>query len=257
MEAPVEEQFPRGVLVTGASRGIGAAIAAAFAALGDRVAVHYLADRGRAEAVRASLPGGPHRIVQGDLSDPDAVRGMVDEAWVFLQGVDVVVNNAGVSLPHRLAEVSYRQWQQVWAETIGVNLLGAANVAYCAARLMIDRGAGGRIVTVSSRPAYRGEPDLPAYAASKAGLNALSQSLAVALAPHGIAVSAVAPGFVDTDLTAHLLTGPQGARIRAQSPFGRVARPEEIADAVVYLASARAEWASGAVLDLKGASYLR
>ena len=252
-----EERLSRGVLVTGASRGIGAAIAAAFATLGDRVAVHYVADRGRAEAVRASLPGRGHRIVQADLSDPDAVRGLVDEAWVYLQGVDVVVNNAGVSPPHPLTEVSYEQWQGAWSETIGVNLVGAANVAYCVARLMIDRGAGGRIVNVSSRGAFRGEPDLPAYAASKAGLNALSQSLAVALAPHGIAVSAVAPGFVDTDMAAPLLAGPQGAGIRAQSPFGRVARPQEIADAVVYLASPRAEWASGAVLDLNGASYLR
>jgi NAD(P)-dependent dehydrogenase (short-subunit alcohol dehydrogenase family) len=110
---------------------------------------------------------------------------------------------------------------------------------------------------VSSRGAFRGEPGQPAYGASKAGLNAFGQSLALALAPHGIAVATVAPGFVDTDMASGVLTGPGGAEIRAQSPFGRVARPEEVAAAVVYLASPGAQWASGAILDLNGASYLR
>ena len=258
-----EETVQRGVLVTGASGGIGEAVARAFAALGDRVAVHYVHDEGRAEEVRASLPGEGHRVVQADLADAEAVRGMVDEAWVFLRGIDVVVNNAGVSPAHRLVAVSYRQWQRAWADTLAVNLVGAANLAFCTARLMIDRKAGGRIVNVSCLGAFRGEPDMPAYSASKAGLNALTQSLAVALAPHGIAVSAVAPGFVASASTSQLLAGPEGDAgpegepLRAQSPAGRAARPEEVADAVVYLASAQAEWASGAVLDLNGASYLR
>jgi NAD(P)-dependent dehydrogenase (short-subunit alcohol dehydrogenase family) len=116
---------------------------------------------------------------------------------------------------------------------------------------------GGRIVNVSSRGAFRGEPDSPAYGASKAGLNALGQSLAVALAPHGIAVATVAPGFVETDMTNEHLKPPRGDGIRAQSPFGRVARPAEVAEAVRWLASPAAQWASGAVLDLNGASYLR
>jgi NAD(P)-dependent dehydrogenase (short-subunit alcohol dehydrogenase family) len=119
------------------------------------------------------------------------------------------------------------------------------------------KGRGGRIINVSSRGAFRGEPNSPAYGASKAGLNSLAQSLARALAPHGIAVSAVAPGFVATDMASEHLKPPRGDEIRAQSPFGRVAEPEEIAAAVLYLASERAEWASGAVLDLNGASYLR
>jgi NAD(P)-dependent dehydrogenase (short-subunit alcohol dehydrogenase family) len=118
-------------------------------------------------------------------------------------------------------------------------------------------GGGGRIVNVSSRGAFRGEPGQPAYGASKAGLNAFGQSLARALAPHGIAVASVAPGFVDTDMAASSLAGPGGDAIRAQSPFGRVARAEEIAAAVVYLASPEAEWASGTIIDLSGASYLR
>jgi NAD(P)-dependent dehydrogenase (short-subunit alcohol dehydrogenase family) len=257
-EDPSQSRRPsRGVLVTGASGGIGAATARAFAALGDRVALHFLSGRDRVEEVRSSLTGSGHRVVQADLADADAVRGMVDEAWVGLHGVDVVVNNAGTSIEHPVADVTYRQWQDAWAQTLAVNLVGAANVSYCAARLMIDRGGGGRIVNVSSRGAFRGEPRMPAYAASKAGLNLLGQSLAVALAQHGIAVATLAPGFVETGKVADRLAGFEGASIRAQSPFGRVARPDEVAAAVVYLASAEAEWASGAVLDLNGASYLR
>jgi NAD(P)-dependent dehydrogenase (short-subunit alcohol dehydrogenase family) len=112
-------------------------------------------------------------------------------------------------------------------------------------------------VNVGSRGAYRGEPTHPAYGASKAGLHAFGQSLAVALAPHGITVASVAPGFVQTDMAAEVLATPAGDAIRAQSPFNRVAAPGEIAAAVVYLASPEAAWSSGAVLDLNGASYLR
>jgi NAD(P)-dependent dehydrogenase (short-subunit alcohol dehydrogenase family) len=112
-------------------------------------------------------------------------------------------------------------------------------------------------VNVGSRGAFRGEPAHPAYGASKAGLHALGQSLARALAPHGIAVASVAPGYVATDMTAEELATPAGEAIRAQSPFNRVATPEEIAAAVAYLAAPEAEWASGAILDLNGASYLR
>ena len=121
---------------------------------------------------------------------------------------------------------------------------------------MTARG-GGRIVNVGSRGAFRGEPAHPAYGASKAGLQAFGQSLAVALAPHGITVASVAPGYVATDMTVEELGTPAGDVIRAQSPFNRVALPEEIAAAVVYLASPESAWASGAVLDLNGASYLR
>ena len=246
----------RAVLVTGASRGIGQAVAQAFAEQGDRVAVHYGRAADLAADVLASLPGAGHVAVQADLADPAAVRRMVDEAASALGGLDVLVNNAGIYTPHRIAEVSYEQWQAAWQQTLAVNLTGAANVTWCAVRHMIPRG-GGRIVNVSSRGAFRGEPGQPAYGASKAGLNALGQSLARDLAPHGIAVTTVAPGFVDTDMAAESLAGPAGDAIRGQSPFGRVATAEEIAAAVLYLASAQAEWASGSILDLNGASYLR
>jgi 3-oxoacyl-[acyl-carrier protein] reductase len=247
--------MPRAVLVTGASRGIGRAIAQAFAELGDRVAVHYGASAGLAGQVLAGLPGSGHTVVQADLADPEAVRRMVDQAHAGLGGLDVLVNNAGTYVPHPVTEVSYEQWQDAWREVLAVNLTGAANVTWCAVQYM--KATGGRIVNVTSRGAYRGEPRHPAYGASKAGLNSFGQSMARALAPLGIAVASVAPGFVETAMARPDLDSARGEEIRAQSPFNRVATTAEIAAAVVYLASEQAEWASGAVLDLNGASYLR
>jgi 3-oxoacyl-[acyl-carrier protein] reductase len=247
----------RAVLVTGGSRGIGAAIAIAFAERGDRVAVHYRDAAGAADAVRDSLPGVGHVTVQADLADGAAVRAMVDDAAGRLGGLDVLVNNAGIYLEHPVTGASYAEWQAAWQATLGVNLVGAANATWCAVRHMIAGGRGGRIVNVGSRGAYRGEPTHPAYGASKAGLHAFGQSIAVALAPHGIGVASVAPGYVATDMTGEELATPAGDAIRAQSPFNRVATAAEVAAAVVYLASTEAEWASGAVLDLNGASYLR
>jgi len=244
------------VLVTGASRGIGRAVAEAFAAAGDRVAVHHRASADLAAAVLARLPGTGHVVVQADLADAGAVRQMVDAAAAHLGGIDVLVNNAANFTAHPITEVSYEEWQAAWHDTIGVNLIGTANVTWCAVRHMLA-GGGGKIVNVSSRGAFRGEPGQPAYGASKAGLNALGQSLAVALAPHNITVAGVAPGFVETDMAAEHLQGARGDAIRAQSPLHRVARPDEIAAAVLYLASPQAEWATGAILDLNGASYLR
>jgi 3-oxoacyl-[acyl-carrier protein] reductase len=243
-------------LVTGASRGIGRAVAQAFAARGDRVAIAYRASPEAAEGVLAGLPGSGHLMVQADLADPQAVRRMVDEAAAGLGGLDVLVNNAGIYEPHPVTDVSYEQWQAAWRDTLGVNLVGAANATWCAVRHMIPRG-GGRIINVTSRGAFRGEPRHPAYGASKAGLNAFGQSMARHLAPYGIAVASVAPGYVETDMTTQELASSGGDAIRGQSPFGRVGRPEEVAAAVLYLASAEAEWASGTVIDLNGASYLR
>jgi NAD(P)-dependent dehydrogenase (short-subunit alcohol dehydrogenase family) len=249
----------RSVLVTGASRGIGRAVATRFAEGGDRVAVHHRDSAPLAEQLVAALPGEGHVVVRADLADPEEVRAMVDAAADALGGLDVLVNNAGVfgaaEQRHPVFDTSYEHWQQQWRRTLDVNLLGAANATWCAARHM--RGRGGRVVNVSSRGAFRGEPHQPAYGASKAGLNAMGQSLAVALAPYGIAVATVAPGFVETDMTNEHLKAARGEEIRAQSPFHRVARPEEVAAAVHWLASPEAEWASGAILDLNGASYLR
>ncbi|WP_305788278.1 SDR family NAD(P)-dependent oxidoreductase [Symbioplanes lichenis] len=284
----------RRVLVTGASRGIGRAIAVAFAARGDRVAVHYATARTDAEETLALLAGagpasaggghrpagdpaadsgpGPalvggsgdgarHALVGGDVGDPDAAAGIVAAAVAALGGVDVLVNNAAVApgddTVHRVAEVGYAEWQRVWRRMIDVDLLGAANLTWCVARHLIERGAPGSIVNVGSRGAFRGEPDFPAYGAAKAGLHAFGQSMAVALAPHRIAVTSVAPGFIGTDRQNEKLAGPGGEAVLAQSPFGRVGTPEEVAEAVLWLSSPEATWSSGTVLDLNGASYLR
>lgn len=229
-------------------------MAHAFAGSGDRVCVHYGSRRDAALAVRDALPGDGHMVAGADLADPDAVRRMVDEVAEALGGIDVVVNNAGVFEPHAPTETTYAEWQAAWTHTLGVNLIGAANVTWCALQHM---GPGGRIVNVSSRGAFRGEPNHPAYGASKAGLIAFGQSLARALGSRQISVTAVAPGFVETDMAASELEGESGRRRRAESPFGRVAKPEEIAAAVHWLASPEAELASGTVVDVNGASYLR
>ncbi len=242
--------------MTGSARGIGAAVAHAFAGLGDAVALHYHAGRTDALAVLKALPGTGHTVVEGDVADPGAARHLVESAVEGLGGLDVCVNNAAVFDAHPPMDVSYEQWCQVFARTVGVNLLGAAYVSWSAAQVMAASG-GGHIVNVGSRGAYRGEPDMPAYGASKAGLHALGQSLAVALAPQGIAVASVAPGFVTTERLREQLSEERWAQVRAQSPYGRAATPEEVAAAVVWLASGEARWASGAVLDLNGASYLR
>jgi 3-oxoacyl-[acyl-carrier protein] reductase len=246
----------RAILVTGASRGIGAAVAQEFAAAGDRVAVHYGASRDAAEEVAASLAGDGHVVVGADLADPEAVRAMVTAAAEGLGGVDVLVNNAGVFTPHPITETTYEEWQRAWRDTLAVNLLGAANAAWCAVPHMIEAG-GGRIVNVSSRGAFRGEPRSPAYGASKAALVAFGQSLARALGQHRIAVTTVAPGWTVTDMAADTLEGPRGDDIRGESPLGRVAEPRDVARAVLYLASPEAEMASGSVLDVNGASFLR
>lgn len=246
----------KNVLVTGGSRGIGRAIAYGFAERGARVAFSYLSNQQAADETLDSLPDGPHVSIQADVSDPDSARRLIDEAEESLGKLDILVNNAGVWVEHPVEDVDFEGWQQAWHKVLGTNLVGPANLCYLAGRHMIEQG-GGRIVNVSSRGAFRGEPDGPAYGASKAGLNAMSQSLAKRLAPHNIFVGVVAPGFVDTDMAARYLDTPRGDEIRSQSPLGRVAKPEEVALAVIFLAAEGTEFMTGAIIDVNGASYLR
>lgn len=246
----------RSVLVTGGSRGIGAAICRTFAENGDRVAIHYSSSPDAANDVLKSLSGNGNIALGADLRDPDAIKLMVDGVAAELGGIDVLVNNAGVFLAHPIESVDYEQWQQAWAQTLGVNLIGAANVTWCALQHM-PRHAQSRIVNVGSRGAFRGEPESPAYGASKAGIASFGQSLARSLGAFGIAVTTIAPGFVMTDMAAEALAGPRGDEIRGQSPFNRVPTADEVAKAVLFLASPHAEWASGSVLDFNGASYFR
>src|SRR5918995_3921533 len=243
-------------LITGSSRGIGREIARELASRGARVAVHYRADREAAQETLASLGRGLHAVFGADVADADAARDLVHDVAREMGGIDVLVNNAAIFESHPVPETDYAGWRDAWSRTIATNLIGPANLSFLAARLMMERG-GGRVVNVSSRGAFRGEPETPAYGSSKAGLNAMSQSLPQALAPHGVLFYVVAPGFVETDMADSLLRGPEGEGIRSQSPLGRVATPEEVARTVAFLASEAPDFMTGSIVDVNGASYLK
>ncbi|MFN0084668.1 MAG: SDR family NAD(P)-dependent oxidoreductase [Blastocatellia bacterium] len=243
-------------LITGTAEGIGRAIGRRFAEAGARVALHYHSNRTEAEKTLASLAGHGHGLYQADLTDADQARRLVESVAGEFGRIDILVNNAATYEDHPIATVSYEDWQRSWRAIIDTNLIAAANVSFCAARGMIERG-GGRIINISSRGAFRGEPIAPAYGASKAGLNAMSQSLAQALAPHNIFVYVIAPGFVDTERVAPKVRGPAGEAIRNQSPLGRVAHPDEVARTALFLASEGTDFLTGCIVDVNGASYLR
>ncbi|MEY3322737.1 MAG: hypothetical protein RLZZ417_2320 [Bacteroidota bacterium] len=244
------------VLVTGASQGIGRACAKIFAQNGAKVALHYHKNKISAEETFASLNGDGHYLFSADLSNPSSLKSMVDSICEKMSGIDILINNAAVILAHSIMADSYDAWQKAWKETLATNLEAPANLAFCVAPVMKSRG-GGHIVNISSRGAYRGEPDQPAYGASKAGMNSMTQSLALALGKYGISVNAVAPGFTDTERVENIVKGPRENEIAAQSPFNRIAKPEEVAAAALFLASDDALFTSGAILDLNGASYFR
>lgn len=249
------EQLPlhgKLAVVTGGGRGIGAAVARALAQRGCRVVITYRTNADAAADTVLGLPGDGHAARQCDVTEPDAVA----QLFADLEGVDIVINNAAIYEESKFLDASYEDWQRVWRATIEANLIGPANVLFHAGRAMARRG-GGVVVCVGSRGAFRGEPDAPAYGASKAGLNQLAQSAAIALAPANVVVGVVAPGFVDTAMASGVLAGPRGAAIRGDSPFNRVASVDEVAEAVLYFTSPHAKWSSGAIIDVNGASYLR
>lgn len=244
------------VLITGGSRGIGRATAIAFAAKGARVAINFRQNKEAAYETCDLLEGEGHFAIKADIAKPSAVEGMVDRVIAEFQHLDILVNNAGIFEAHPIDDSNYDDWQKAWNKTLRTNLVAPANICFCAAQHMMSR-KNGHIINVSSRGAFRGEPGQPAYGASKAGLNALTQSLAQALAPYHIAVSAVAPGFVETDMAKEILDGPDGPGIKQQSPMNRVALPEEVAHAILFLASEQAVFTTGTIIDVNGASYLR
>ncbi len=243
-------------LVTGASRGIGRAVALKLAQEGVHIAIHYNQNQEAAEHTLAALPDGAHQIFQADLADAQAVEALMSAVLSQMGGLQIVVNNAAINEWQPPLRVDYEVWNDVWQRSLDTNLVGPANVMFWAARHMAEHG-GGQMVNISSRGAFRGAPKAPAYAASKAALNAMSQSLAQAFAPHNIFVYVVAPGFVETDMSASILASPQGEAIRQQSPLGRVGKPEEVATIVAFLASGEANFATGTIVDVNGASYMR
>ncbi len=244
------------VLVTGSSRGIGAAVAKKFAESGARVIVHYTRNEERARKTLAELHGKGHYLVKADLASPVEVHEMFDQVMHNYGRVDILVNNAGIYEETHWWELDYAQWQEHWRRTIDTNLTGMANLSFLVAKQMIGQGQG-KIINISSRGAFRGEPHALPYGAAKAAMNSFGQSMAWALADRNIQVYTLAPGWVDTDMTHEILETERGRAVAAQSPMNRVAKPEEIATAVLLLASEGTEYMSGCILDMNGASYLR
>jgi NAD(P)-dependent dehydrogenase (short-subunit alcohol dehydrogenase family) len=232
------------ILVTGSTRGIGAACVEALDKRGARVIGH-----GRS---------GSATVIAADLSDPAAADRLWAEALARLDGrIDVVVNNAGVFEPVAV-DASLEDWQAGWARTMQINLQASADLCRAAVLHFRERGGGGRIVNVASRAAYRG--DSPAhwhYAASKAGMVGMTKSIARGFAIEGILAFAVCPGFVMTGMAEDYLASRGGDKLLADIPLGRVAEPAEVASTVAYLALEAPPSMTGAVIDINGASFVR
>jgi len=231
------------VLVTGSTRGIGAAVVEALEARGARVVGH-----GRT---------GSDAVIAADLADPAAADRLWTEALDRLDGrIDAVVNNAGV-FEALAVDAALDEWHAGWGRTMQINLQAAADLCR-AAVLHFRQQGGGRIVNVASRAAYRG--DSPAhwhYAASKAGMVGMTKSIARGHASEQILAFAVCPGFVMTGMAEDYLASRGGDKLLADIPLGRVAEPAEVASAVAYLALEAPASMTGAVIDINGASFVR
>jgi 3-oxoacyl-[acyl-carrier protein] reductase len=238
-------------LVTGGSRGIGRAIALLFGRLGARVAVHYASDEAAARHVVETLGPGNGIALRADLSEPETASGLVEGAAAALGGLDVVVVNHGIWKRGPLESLSLDQWD----ETLRTNLTGPYRVCREAARQMVPHRSGA-VVLISSTAGQRGEAYYSHYAASKGGIIAFTKSLAAELAPQGIRVNCVAPGWVLTDMSRHVFEGPEAEAALRRIPTGRPGTPEEIAGPVAFLASDLASYVWGEVLCVNGGAVM-
>ncbi len=236
-------------IITGASRGIGRAIAETLAAEGATVVVNYQSSAAAAEAVVAGIRerGGQALAVAADVSDTAAAEGLIRATLETCDHIDIVVNNAGTTRDTLLLSMKEEQWDVV----IDTNLKSVFNVCKAAARPMLRRKKGGRIINISSVSGIVGQPGQTNYAASKAGIIGFSKSLAKELGSRGITVNVVAPGFVLTDLTANL-SEDLVKQTLAYIPLGRWGEAQEVAHAVAFLASGRAAYITGEVLRVDG-----
>lgn len=236
-------------LVTGGSRGIGRAVSVLFGKLGARVAVNYVAAEGAAlEAVAAVRAEGSEAIaLRADVSRLPEARRLLDEVESGLGPLDILVVSHGIWKRASIDEMTPEQWE----ETVRVNLGGAYAVCHEASRRMIPRGSGS-IIMIASTSGQRGEAHYSHYSATKGALLSFTKSLAAELAPHGIRVNGVAPGWVLTDMTREVLEGPGGAEALRPIPRGRPATPEEIAGPVAFLASDLAPYLLGEILSVNG-----
>ncbi|HEY7410568.1 MAG TPA: SDR family NAD(P)-dependent oxidoreductase [Vicinamibacteria bacterium] len=243
----------RAALVTGGGRGIGRAVSLLLARLGAPVALSYARDgAAAADTVRAiEAEGGAAVALEADLGRPGAADALVDEASRRVGPLRILVVNHGIWKRAPLLGMTDAEWR----ETLAVNLDGAFAVSRAAARGMAA-GRSGAIVLVSSTAGQRGEADHSHYAASKGALLAFTRSLAAELAPHGVRVNAVAPGWVLTDMTRAALAGAGGAAAVARIPLGRAGTPEEIAGPVAFLCSDLASYVYGTVLCVNGGAVM-
>lgn len=243
----------KSVLVTGASRGIGAAIARAMAASGARVAVHYAKKRAEAEALATELGSGAEAF-GADLVDPAACTRLWDQVVARFGRVDVLVNNAGVAIGSPLRSDA---WLADWERTMAVNLT-ATGLLCRAAVAHFQAMGGGRIVNIASRAAFRGDtPDYLAYAASKGGMVALTRSIARGFGKAGITAFVVAPGFTRTEMAQDFIDQYGEDYAVSDIALSRLTEPEDVAPTVVFLASGLADHATGTTVDINAASYVR
>ncbi len=243
----------RVAIVTGAQQGIGEAIARAFANEGAAVVVNFLDDRDQAEALVAEIAGGGGRAVaaQADVSVYDDVATLVEAAASF-GGVDLLVNNAGIFPRSPFLELSEEEWDSV----LDINLKGAFLCTQAAATDMVARSAPGAVINMSSAIATMGSRKGVHYTASKSGLAGLTRATALALAPHSIRVNAIAAGMTDTAQPREGLTEEEIANIVAAFPLGRLVRPDEIADAAVFLASDESRQITGQTIHVNGGAVM-
>jgi NAD(P)-dependent dehydrogenase (short-subunit alcohol dehydrogenase family) len=241
-------------LVTGAQQGIGRAIALAFAEAGADVALNWLDDEGAARPAARSIAAQNRRAVtiQADIAKLDEVREMVAATVAELGRIDILVNNAGV-FP-RVDFLTMRESD--WDFVHNVNLKGAAFCAQAAAQAMIAAGHAGAIINITSGAAFRGSPRGVHYVASKGGIVSLTRQMALELAPHRIRVNAIAPGLTDTAQPRYGSSEEEIAAMGEANPLGRIAVPEDIARAAVFLASDQAGFVTGHCLHVNGGSYL-
>lgn len=243
-------------LVTGGASGIGEACAVALAEKGYQVAINFRSQSDEAKAVCDSLVGDGHRCYQADVTQVNELEKMVRSIQQDYGHIDVLVNAAGRYTPQSLQSESVSEWHQNWQDCLALNLHAPVNLCYLVAPLMAAQGKG-RIINITSRGAFRGEANAPAYGAAKSALNSATQSLALALGGDGIAVYAIAPGWTETPAASPRIAAQGWEGVAAQSPLNRVGRPEEIAALAAFLASGDAEYLTGAIIDANGASYLR
>jgi len=232
------------ILITGASRGIGAAAYALLKSTGHNVIGHS--------------SKGSDELVAGDLTQPTAPRNIWDTALAELDGrIDVLVNNAGIY--EGVADnAPDEEWHSAWQRTLTINLQAAADLSKLAVSQFLDLGIPGRIVNIASRAAYRGDsPQHWHYAASKAALVGVTKTIARGYASEGVLAFGVAPGFTVTEMAEEYLASRGGAKIVADIPLGRVANTDEIAETIRWLAVDAPASATGTVIDVNGASYVR